>query len=298
MNRTPLFLLTALPALIGQAPAPAPAPEVPLAQRLITARPEIDKLLESFEPKEALTKAEALLPAQPPVWDKADGNAQYRSYLAFNDFSKAYFLAYRAALGAGQWEKALDYGKKAQACMVENAKNVEELFPKIVEGYQDRVKRNQAELKANESYIKELRAKANPDAGDKQQLDLVAGLERSIPEDEKWAKAFQGFIESVKKSADLYDPWVKAVEEKLKSEASQIEEYKAGKGDKTKWVEAIIAHPTYLSSNYPDKGARMDFLFRLSVLDPANEKVAHQIDVELGKAPATPVKAPKGKKKG
>lgn len=292
MTRTPLLLLTALPALVAQ------APEVPLAQRLQTERPEIDKLLEAFQPKEALARAEALLPAQAPAWDKKDGNAQYRSYLAFNDFGKAYFLAHRTALAAGQWEKALDYGKKAQACMVDNAKNAEELFPKIVEGYEARMKQTQTALKADEAYIKELRAKANPDAGDKQQLDLVAGLEKSIVEDEKWAKAFQSFIDAAKKNAGLYDPWVKAVEEKLKSEASQIEDYKAGKGDKAKWVEAIIAHPTYLATNYPDKGARMDFLFRLSVLAPENDKVNHQIDVELGKAPATPVKASKGRKKG
>lgn len=296
MTRTPLLLLTALPALV--APLQAQAPEVPLAQRLAAERPEIDKLLEAFQPKEALAKAEGLLPAQAPAWDKSEGNAQYRSYLAFNDLAKAYFLAHRAALAAGQWEKALDYGKKAQACMAENAKNVEELFPKIVEGYEARIKQNQAALKADEAYIKELRAKANPDAGDKQQLDLVAGMEKGIAEDEKWAKAFQGFIEAAKKNAGIYDPWVKAVEEKLKSEATQIEDYKAGKGDKAKWVEAIIAHPTYLATNYPDKGARLDFLFRLSVLAPENEKVSRQIDVELGKVPAAPVKATKGRKKG
>lgn len=291
MLRT-LLLLTTLPVVMA---AQAPA-EVPLAQRLRTDRPDIERLLEAFQPKEALAKAEALVPAQAPAWDKTDGGTQYKSYLALQDQAAAYFLAYRASVAAGQWEKALEMVKKAQGCMTLNATEAAALFPKIADAYQARVNQNRAALKADETYIKELKAKANPDAGDKQQLDLVAGLEKSIPEDEKWAKAFQGFVESAKKDATRYDPWVKAMEERLKVEEAQIAEYKAGKGEKSKWVEAIVSNPSYLE-NFADKRDRIDFLFRLSVLDPSNTKVEREIDVQLGKVPPTPTKAPKKKAK-
>jgi hypothetical protein len=279
------------------AQAAAPAQDVPLAQRLRTERPEIDRLLEAYQPKEALVKAEALLPAQTPAWDKTDGNTQYKSYLLLQDQAQAYFLAYRAAVASGEWEKAQDYVKKAQGCMVTNKTEAEALFPKIVDAYMGRVNQNRNALKADESYIKDLKAKPNPDAGDKQQLDLVAGLEKTIVEDEKWANFFRGFIEAAKKDAVRYDPWVKVMEDRLKIEADQIAEYKAGKGDKAKWVEAIVSNPSYLK-NFAEQRDRVDFLFRLSVLDPTNKKVDHEIDVQLGKVPATPTKPAKKHKKG
>lgn len=294
MKRFALALV--LPALV------ASAQDAPLAQRLRTERPEVEKLMEAFQPKEALAKAEALLPAQKPTWDNADGNAQYRSYLAFQDLASAYYLASRAALAAGLWEKALEHAKAAQATVVDNATQAGIAFPKIVEAYEGRVKRSKETLEENAAYIKDLRAKANPDAGDKQQLDLVAAEERSIPENEKWAKTFQSFVDAAKKDATRFDPWVKAVDDQIKAVEAQIADYKPGKGDKSKWVDAIVSNPSYLTTGYPDKKDRVAFLFRLAVLDPENAKVQHQLDVEMGKAPAAPVKpakpAPKKKGKG
>ena len=291
MMRRSLALL--LPALL------APAQDAPLAQRLRTERPEVERLMEAFQAKEALAKAEALLPAQKPTWDNTDGNAQYRSYLALQDVAAAYYLASRAALAAGLWEKALDHAKGAQATVADNAAQAGLAFPKIAEIYEGRAKRGREMLVENDAYIKELRAKANPDAGDKQQLDLVAAEEKGIAENDKWAKTFQGFLDAAKKDASRYDPWVKALDDQLKAVEAQIAEYKGGKGDKVKWVEGIISSPTYLTTAYPDKRERVAFLYRLAVLDPESAKVQRQIDIELGKIVAPPAKpAPKKKGKG
>ena len=286
-----LSLIIAVPALV------ASAQDAPLAQRLRTERPEVDRLLEAFQPKEALAKAEALLPAQKPTWDNTDGNAQYRSYLALQDVASAYYLASRAALSAGLWEKALEHAKSAQATVVENATQANLAFPKIIEVYQKRAKGSQDTLDENAAFIKELRAKANPDATDKQQLDLVAAEEKSVQESEKWAKAFQGFLDAAKKDATRFDPWVKAVDDQIKAVDTQIAEYKAGKGDKAKWVEAIVSNPSYLTTGYPEKKDRVAFLYRLLVLDPESAKAQRALDIELGKIPA-PVAKPAPKKKG
>jgi hypothetical protein len=120
---------------------------------------------------------------------------------------------------------------------------------------------------------------------------------KNIDEFEKRAVAFEGFIQNAKADSERYQPFVAYVEQLIKDQATQIEEYKAGKGEKTKWVEAIIANPSTYAA-YTEKKDLMGFLYRLNVLDPENKKVLHQIDVVQGKASPDPVKKPvKGKPK-
>ncbi|HJW32861.1 MAG TPA: hypothetical protein VJ505_05785 [Holophagaceae bacterium] len=303
MNRSAAFAFLLLPflgaPLASQEAAPAaqaPAPAVPLAQRLKAERPEVDRLLDALQPKEALAKAEALLPAAKPTWDNTDGNAQYRSYTTFPDYASAYYLASRAAISAGEWEKGLDYLRKAQAVLQDNAAQAQVAFPKISDAYLAQAQRGRDMLKDNDAFIKELRAKTNPDAGDLQQLGLVAAEEKGIANNEKWAKTFLSYIDAAKKDATRYDDSVKALEDRIKAEETNIAGYKAGKGDKLKWVDAIVSNPSYLTTSFPEKRARFEFLCRLAVLDPANPKVGNAMDVELGKVPPPPVKAAKPKK--
>ncbi|MBI3130611.1 MAG: hypothetical protein HYZ13_04575 [Acidobacteria bacterium] len=301
MNRSTILAILLLPflgaPLASQEAAPAAqapdASNIPLAQRLNTVRPEVDRLLDALQPKEALAKAEALLPAAKPTWDNTDGNAQYRSYTTFPDYASAYYLASRAATAAGEWEKGLDYLRKAQAVLQDNAAQAQIAFPKISEAYLAQAQRGRDMLKDNEAFIKELRAKANPDAGDLQQLGLVAAEEKGIANNEKWAKIFLSYIDVAKKDATRYDDSVKAQEDRIKAEETNIASYKAGKGDKAKWVDAIVSNPSYLTTGFPDKRTRFEFLCRLALLDPTNAKVTTAIDVELGKVPPPPVKATK-----
>ncbi len=306
MHRNALALTLLLAPLAAQAPTPAPAPAqaavaapaVPFAQRLKEERAEVSRLLEALQPKEALARALTLLPTARPVWNNTDANAQWNSYLTHKDVASAYYLAYRAALAAGEWEKALEYIKQAESLSHENAVAGSEAFTKISKAHADQADGMRKGLKENEAYVKELQAKPEKNAGDLQTLELFDKENKAIEEHDKWAKQFLLYADTAKKEGDRFDSDAKTMDERMKAEASQIAGYKPGKGDKGKWVDAIVSNPSYLSTSFPDKRNRFEFLCRLAVLDPANAKVTNALDVELGKAPAPkPKPAPKAKPK-
>jgi hypothetical protein len=124
-------------------------------------------------------------------------------------------------------------------------------------------------------------------------------VEKEVVDSAKWVTFFQTYLDVTKRESEAYDPLVKVMEGKLKGEAEQIAEYKAGKGDKAKWVEAVVSSPAYLEAQ-GDKPGKARFLYRLASLDPDNRKVQHQLDVLNGKAaavaPTTTKKVKKGKK--
>ncbi len=291
MRPTPYLLLAAAPVLVAQ------APDASLGQRLRTERPEVERLINELQPREALTKAEALLPAAKPAFDKTNPQTMYMSYASFLSLSQAYHLAFKAANACGQWEKALDYIKKAKDAAATNYASVQEPFQRIADDSRAMAARTRKTLKDNEGYIAELKAKKDPDASDKQQLELVEKENANIAEFEKRAAAFEDFIKTAKADSERYDPFIGYMEKQIADEAKEIEEYKAGKGEKTKWVEAVIANPSTYAA-LTDKSQLIGFLYRLNVLDPENKKVLHQIDVVLGKAAAAPEKkSAKGKAK-
>lgn len=291
----PLTLTVLLPALVLA--FPAIAQDASLGQRLRTERPEIERLIRELQPREALARAEAMLPTAKAVFDKTSPQTMYMSYASFLSLSQAYHLAFKAANAAGQWEKALDFVKKAKETAVENHSSIQEPFKLIAKNSKAMAARTRETLKENEAYIAELKAKKDPDSSDKQQLELVEKERKNIDEFEKRAVAFEGFIQTAKADSERYDPFLAFVEKQIKDEATQIEEYKAGKGEKSKWVEAIIANPSTYAA-YTDKKDLIGFLYRLNVLDPDNKKVLHQIDVVLGKAaPDPPKKGGKAKPK-
>jgi hypothetical protein len=300
--------LLASPFLMAQ----APAQDVPLGQRLRTERPEIDRLIAELQAREALKRAEALLPSVRPAFDKKDLQTQVASYSRFMELSQAYYLAFKAADASGHWEKALDYIKQAKAISIENYASVKEPFAQASQAYKnlaqntrDSIQNTRAMLKDNQPYIQALRDKKDKDDGDKQQLDLVAKEEAGIPESEKkvgeaekWSKQFLAFLDAAKEESERYEPFAASEEKRIQEQEAQIAEYKAGKGEKTKWVEAIVANPHTMDA-LTDRRDRMAFLYRLNALDPDNKKVLKQIDAMLGKASAPEKTNGKGKgKKG
>ena len=109
-------------------------------------------------------------------------------------------------------------------------------------------------------------------------------------------KFFQTYLDVTKRETEAYDPLVTIMGKKLQAEADQVNEYKAGKGDKAKWVDAVVSTPAYLEGQ-GGKAGKARFLYRLATLAPANKKVQHQLDLLNGKATA-PKTAPKAVKKG
>jgi hypothetical protein len=274
--RTSAFLsFLLLPAaLLAQAPS--------LGDRVKAERPAVEQLMAELKYPEAMTRAEALLPATRPTLDKTDNQTLVKSCTISLDLASAYRLAAEAADSAGAWEKALDYAKAAKSLAEESHAAVKEPFKQMVEHYNQAAVRAKQVLEENADHIKELRAKTNLEPGERQEIDLVNGVEKDVVDCPKWAKFFQTFLDVTKRDSEMYGPLIKVMEDKLKSEADQIAEYKAGKGEKTKWVEAVVSTPAYMEAQ-GDKAGKARWLYRLATLDPENKKVHHQLDLLHGK---------------
>jgi hypothetical protein len=237
------------------------------------------------------------LPATKPTFNKTDNQALVQSVANNLDLAGAYRLTAEAADSAGAWEKALEYAKAAQSLAVESYEGVKEPFAQTVAYYKQIGARAKEVLEENDAHIKELRAKSVLEPGERQELDLVNGVEKDVPESAKWVDFFQTYLDVTKRESTAYDAIVKVMEDKLKGEADQIAEYKAGKGEKHKWVEAVVSTPAYLEAQ-GDKAGRARWLYRLATIDPENKKVKHQLEILHGRVAAPPVKNGKKGKKG
>lgn len=277
---TKLALL--LPALVLPAMSFAQAPAPTLGEQVRAARPEVEKLMADLKFPEALQRAQVLLPASRPAFDKTNNQTMVASCIQAIDLGQAYRLAVEAADAAGQWEKALEYAKEAKAIAAEPYPAIKDPFEKMVTFYNGGAARAQQVLKDNADRIKELKAKQTLDPSEKQELDMAIGVEKEVADDTKWAKFFQTYLNAAKEETTAYDSLIAVMEKKLQSEADQIADYKAGKGDKAKWVEAVVSSPAYLEAQ-GDKAGKARWLCRLSVIDPENKKVQRQLDILMGK---------------
>ena len=275
--------LILLPAIVLPAALAAQAPAPTLGEQVRATRPAVEKLMADLKFQEALQQAQALLPATRPAFDKTNNQTMLTSAIRAIDLGQAYRLAVEAADAAGQWEKALDYAKEAKAIAGESYATIQDPFSKMVTYYNGAEAKAKQVLIDNADRIKELKAKQNPDPGEKQELDLALGVEKEVADDAKWSKFFQTYLNAAKEETTAYDPLISVMEKKIQGEADQIAEYKAGKGDKLKWVEAVVSSPAYLEAQ-GDKAGKMRFLSRLAVIDPDSKKVQHQIDLLTGKA--------------
>ncbi len=272
-----------LPAIVLPSALAAQAPAPTLGEQVRATRPAVEKLMADLKFQEALQQAQTLLPATRPAFDKTNNQTMLTSTIRAIDLGQAYRLAVETADAAGQWEKALDYAKEAKAIAGESYAAIQDPFEKMVTYYNGAEAKAKQVLVDNADRIKELKAKQNPDPGEKQELDLALGVEKEVTDDAKWSKFFQTYINAAKEETTAYDPLISVMEKKIQGEADQIAEYKAGKGDKLKWVEAVVSSPAYLEAQ-GDKAGKMRFLSRLAVIDPDSKKVQHQIDLLTGKA--------------
>lgn len=260
----------------------AQQPVVPFGQALRAAISDVQQLLKDFKSREALTRIEGILPAEVPAWaDKTKPQEAYGSYQAYREYVQAYSLAAEAASASGHWEKALAHYTKARDLSKLNADNAGEAFPLIVSYYKDMAAASKRTLEENVDFIKELRAKPNPDAGDQQQLDLIKGEEASIEKNLKNAELFGNFIETAKKEAAYYASLQEQMAKQVENEQENLATYKF-KNDKVKWVEGIMSAKGYLEKAAPEKVDRIRYLYRLNVLDPKNVKVVRMIEAETG----------------
>ena len=278
--------LSLVPALVLSAQAPT------LGQKLVAEQPEIEKLLVAMKAREAFARAEALVPASVEPFDKKDAGAAMQSNQRYRVLTAIYTLAGRTAFAAGYWDKALDYQTKALNTSKENAESTKAVLSEYAKALRALMATQQHQIDDTASYIAELKAKPELDAGDKQQIEMVEKIKADIPNNEKYAVYSEKLIEDTAKEAPYYQKVVDATTGYIKDEAKQLEEYKFS-NDKAKYVEGIISSAKFMSQ-FEDKRSKAEYLYRLNVLSPENKKVQKEIDILLGKASA---EAPAKKKK-
>jgi hypothetical protein len=272
-----LLPLISTVTLVAQAPA-APAPAAPsLAQRFSAEQPEVDRLINELKPREALARAEAILPATVEPFNKEDLRGALDSFNRNGILVRAYALAGKAAFASGYWDKALEYDTKARDLAKQNYEDTKSTLGPAAANLRSMIVQNKKTLEESASYIEELKAKPNPDPGDKQQLDLVEGLKSTIISNDKWAKICDDDVEIAKKTMEYFAPRPDETNEWIKKEAEQLASYRFP-NNKVKYVDGIISSAKFMAQ-FQDKQSKIQYLYRLSVLDPDNKKVQREIDV-------------------
>jgi hypothetical protein len=280
----PLFSTVTLVAQAPASPTPAAAPT--LAQRFSVAQPEVDRLINELKPREALVRAETILPATVEPFNKDDLKGALDSFNRNGALIRAYSLAGKAAFASGYWDKALDYDTKAGDLAKQNYEDTKSTLVPAAANLRSMIVQNKKTLEDSASYIEELKAKPNPDPGDKQQLDLVEGLKSTIISNEKWAKICDEDVEMAKKTMDYFAPKADETREWIKKEAEQLASYRYP-NNKVKYVDGIISSAKFMAQ-FQDKQSKIQYLYRLNVLDPDNRKVQREIEVLQGRAAAEP----------
>jgi len=284
-----LSALTLLPAaLAAQAPAPVAAPAAPapsLADQIKAQLPAITALKKT-DPEAALAKAEVLIPALPPAFNRADFGGAQNSVGDYNALTDMYRTAASCADAAGQWEKAKDYAAKAKA----NAQaTYDDAVPPFT-AFQDTWKKAQADAQKNldeEASLAKVE-KPTPEQVSRQAFlkQNEAVFQKNVASGKTMIDAVDARLKDLKDQPADFDPFIANVTDRLKTEAGNIDKFK---GDKKAFAAAALKG----ADAYKDKDQEVTYLRRLQVLDPSSKTISHKIDVLLGKAKDEPVKPSK-----
>lgn len=104
--RTLSALLMASAIMSAQAPTS-------LVERFNSELPGVQALLKEFQAKDALAKAEALIPSPVPAFNKSNIQEAMKSAEESKGLIAIYRLCANAAVASGDWEKGKDYFQKA-----------------------------------------------------------------------------------------------------------------------------------------------------------------------------------------
>ncbi len=299
MKTIALFAVPAI--LVAQAPAPS------LSQRLRTEAPAVEALGKEHKYKEALAKAEALIPATKPEYVKGDPRRGLESSQEYSSLMAAYSLSGKMALMGGDWAKAKDHFSKAQAVAKENHANFTEVITPLVQTWQKAIEDSTKSLEENAARRKEVEAKAEKDRTpqDQEVLAAVAVWDGNLKNGGKVIKQLQEHTEGLRKDSEAFAKPIEGVEKDLKAEEEVLASDKF-KGDKAKYVTAVLNTPANFA--LPTQTDKVKLLHRLVFLDPANVRAGKSLEAailgqevpvpEEKKKPAPPAKkaAPKKSK--
>lgn len=269
------FSYLALPAvLMAQAPAPS------LAQRFRTESPAIDQLFKEFKYKESLAKAEGMIPAAHPEFNKSNPSKGFESSQEYSSLMAIYSVTGKAALLSGDWAKAKEMFTKARTVAQENHSNFTEVSAPIVQLWQKAMEDSKKQLDDNAAHRKEVEAKAEKDRTP-QDLELLKAIgvwEGNLTNGAKLLKQLSDHAGGLKKDAEAFVKPLEGVDLDLKSEADTLAGDKF-KGDKSKYVTAVLNTPK--NFDLPSQGDKVKLLFRLTFLDPANARAAKSLQAAI-----------------
>lgn len=292
----PCLVLPAL--LVAQAPAPT------LAQRYRSESPAIDSLFKEFKYKEALAKAEALIPATHPEFVKTDPRKGLDSSSEYGTLMAIYSVTGKAALLSGDWAKAKEMFTKARTVAQENHANLAEVTGPLIQAWQKAMEDSRKQLDEVGARRKDAEAKAEKDRTPQDQdlLKAVAVWEGNLANGGKLIKQLTEHADGLKKDADAFAKPLEGVDLDLKAEADTLAGEKF-KGDKAKYVTAVLNTPK--NFELPTQADKVKLLFRLTYLDPANARAGKslqaaiegkEVPVPEEKKPAAPAKKAPAKK--
>lgn len=281
-----------IPVLVSAVSAQDQAPT--LSQRFKAESPAITQLLATFEAKQALAKAEALIPAAKPDFDKSTAQAGLASSQTYSTLMACYALAGKAALISGDWTKALDYFNKAKDLAAENYASTTTLLTPVIENWTKAVDAATKALSEGAARRAELQAKATRTESEETEFKNFQILEDNTKKGPVVIQNIKGNLEGLKTDSEGFAAVIEGVEKSLKAEKDQLDAVPF-KGDKIKYVNAVM-NPTNLAAR-ATKADKIGFVNRLLFLDPNNKKSLKQLDVLLGKAVPEPVKKAPSKSK-
>lgn len=282
-----------IPVLVSALAAQDAAPS--LTQRFKAESPAINQLLTSLEGKQALAKAEALMPANKPEFDKSSPAKGLASSSEYGALMSIYTLAGKAAVASGDWEKAVGYFQKAKEIAGENATGAAIALAPAMEMWKKAESAGKTYLEEGAARRKELLEKASRSESEEVELKNFQTHEDNVKKGPMAVAQLKGVLDGLKEDADHFDGPIAGIEKSIKAEKEQIDSPQF-KGDKIKYVNAVM-NPTNLNTR-ASQADKIGFVNRLLFLDPTNKKALKQMDVLLGKATAEPEKKAPSKGKG
>ena len=297
--RLTLSALTLLPAALSaqgtvgatnQAPA-APATTVAgsFAAQVRPQFPAIDALMKT-DPEAALAKAEALIPAQSPDFDKVDPAGAKKSIDDYQALVHLYETASNSAQSAGQWEKSKDFALKAKSTAQADFDNASVPFS----ANQDAWKKAMADSQKNLDEMDMLAKLSKPTDEQAKRLAFLKAnqgvFSGNVAVGGKQIASIDEMLNSMKAAPAVYDSFIESIDKRLKEESDNLEKFK---GEKKAFVSAALMNVETIK----DKASELAYLRRLLFLDPSSKSAQHKIDVLLGKAVDEPVAKPVHHKK-
>lgn len=300
MRTSSLLTMALVPAaLIAQAPAP-----MSFSQRFKAEGPAIEQLLKAFQPQEALAKAEQLIPATKPVFDKSNVNAGRASSFQFSDLVRTYHLAGKAAVSAGDWEKGRSYFAKAKEIAQENLDQTTEVLTPAMTAWDAPMATAKKALEEGAARFAELSAKQPLTPEETSELADFNTHKQNLANGAKIGKLLTQDITTTKTERDAFGPMIEGSDKAIAAEKEEMDKEIASKkfkGSREKYLVAVLNDKNLESR--ATKQEKLNFLYRLQFHckgTPQAEKVKAVIDhVRLDEAPfpvAKPAKPAKKKK--